>query len=251
MGIEGWPRWAITAHSWWRCCSAGVVVAVARWCGDAIRALARVLIRRWHVNDEVARCSSAPPPWWVLPDAGQRRVVPRASWLGASRVFQPQNSTTRAGVEQPNDPGKIGQPSIFRAVQWDTLGYQGRNFVATGPDAAELTRPQRCAKWSRSGCTGPAERADGHRADRAVAERTRTHPRIRPRVLAIVPTTGTIGQPGGGSGEADVQRRHTAMVALQYPTCRAGSRSPVMQKSAAEWPHADRTRSTSGGRDCP
>ena len=65
-------------------------------------------------------------------------VLLRGFLAGANRVFQPQNTTTRAGVVQPREPERSGSPASF--APWETLGYEGRNFVATGPHAAELTR---------------------------------------------------------------------------------------------------------------
>ena len=62
----------------------------------------------------------------------------RGFLAGANRVFQPQNTTTRAGIVQPRQPERSGSPTSF--APWETLGFQGRNFVATGPHADELTR---------------------------------------------------------------------------------------------------------------
>ena len=65
-------------------------------------------------------------------------VLIRGFLAGANRVFQPQNTTTRAGITQPLAPERSGSPTSF--APWDSLGFQGRNFVATGPDVDELTR---------------------------------------------------------------------------------------------------------------
>src|SRR3979411_738530 len=65
-------------------------------------------------------------------------VLIRGFLAGANRVFQPQNTTTRAGIVQPRQPERSGSPAS--SAPWETLGFQGRNFVATGPHDDELTR---------------------------------------------------------------------------------------------------------------
>ncbi len=192
-----------------------VVVAVARVVRDAIRALARVLIRRWHVNDEVALFIGTTVVVVLLLTL-VNGVLFRGFLAGASRVFQPQNSTTRAGVEQPKEPERSGSPASF--AQWDTLGYQGRNFVATGPDAAELTHlngapgrePVRVYAGLQSAPT------DSGRIALLLSELERTHAFDR-KVLAIVPTTGTGWvNPVAARALELMYNGDTAMVALQY-----------------------------------
>ena len=192
-----------------------VVVAVARVVRDAIRVLARFLIRRWHVNDEVALFIGTAVVVVLLLTL-VNGVLFRGFLAGASRVFQPQNSTTRAGVEQPNDPERSGSPASF--AHWDTLGYQGRNFVATGPDAAELTRlngapgrePVRVYAGLQSAPT------DTGRIALLLSELERTHAFDR-KVLAIVPTTGTGWvNPVAARALELMYNGDTAMVALQY-----------------------------------
>ncbi len=77
-------------------------------------------------------------------------------------------------------------------ASWDSLGYQGRNFVASGPDADELTRINgRPAKEPIRVYVG-LQTADTDEARMAVLlselERTGAFER---EVLVIVPTTGT------------------------------------------------------------
>lgn len=191
------------------------VVAVSRVVLDAIRLLARILIRRWHVNDEVALFIGTAVVV-VLILTLVNGVLFRGFLAGASRVFQPQNTTTRAGLEQPTDPERSGSPASF--ARWDTLGYQGRNFVATGPDAGELTRlngrpakePIRVYAGLQSAAT------DLGRLSILMTELERTHAFDR-KVLAIVPTTGTgwVNPIAARSLEL-MYNGDTAIVALQY-----------------------------------
>ena len=103
---------------------------------DAIKLLGAALIRRWHLHQEVALVIGTAIVVVVLITL-INGVLYRGFLAGASRVFQPQNSNTRPGISQPEYPERSGSPTSF--APWDTLGFQGRNFVASGPHAADLT----------------------------------------------------------------------------------------------------------------
>src|SRR5690606_10451281 len=104
---------------------------------DLTKLVARMLIRRWRLNGEVAQFIGTAVVV-ILVITLINGVLLRGFLAGASRVFQPQNTTTRAGVVQPLEPQRSGSPASF--ASWESLGYQGRNFVAAGADAAELSR---------------------------------------------------------------------------------------------------------------
>ncbi len=167
----------------------GICVAAARVLIDLIKTMARFFIRRWHLHDEVALFIGTAIVV-VLAITLINGVAIRGFLAGANRVFQPQNTTTRAGTTQPLDPERSGSPASF--APWDTLGFQGRNFVATGPDADELTRlngapakePIRIYAGLQSADT------DEERMDVLVRELDRTGAFDR-KVLVIIPTTGT------------------------------------------------------------
>ena len=94
------------------------------------------MIRRWRVNDEVALFIGTAMVV-VLLITLINGVLFRGFLAGASRVFQPQNLDTRT-ASYNRSAERSGSPRSF--APWDTLGFQGRNFVSTGPDAAELSR---------------------------------------------------------------------------------------------------------------
>ena len=156
---------------------------------DAVKLLARLLIRRWHLHHEVAFFIGTAVVV-VLIITLVNGVLYRGFLLGASSVFQPQNSTTRAGVSQPLQPERSGSPTSF--APWDTLGYQGRDFVAGGPDAAELTRVNGTPAMEPIRVYAGLQTADTDEGRLAVLlselERTGAFDR---KVLVIVPTTGT------------------------------------------------------------
>ena len=193
----------------------GVLVGVARLILDTAKTIARYFIRRWHVHDEIALFigSAIVVALIILLING---VLVRAFIGGASAIFQPQNYSTRNGIEQPTQPERSGSPDSL--ASWDSLGYQGRIFVATGPHAAELTalngRPAKEPIRIYAGLA-TAEN-DEARTDIILKELTRTGGLSR-KVLVVVPTTGTgwVDPIAARSIEA-MYNGDTAMVALQY-----------------------------------
>ncbi|MBO0680147.1 alpha/beta hydrolase [Mycolicibacterium sp. S2-37] len=193
----------------------GTCVAVARVVLDAIKTLARWQIRRWRLNDEVALLIGTAVVV-VLIVTLVNGVLLQGFLAGASRVFQPQNSTTRNGISQPVEPEKSGSPESF--APWDTLGFQGRNFVASGPDVAKLERinrrPAREPVRAYAGLqTAPT---DDQRIAVLLSELERTGAFDR-AVLAIVPTTGTGWvNPVAARALELMYNGDTAIVAMQY-----------------------------------
>lgn len=193
----------------------GVCVGVSRVLLDVIKTMARFLIRRWRLSDELALFIGTAVVV-VLVITLVNGVLFRGFLAGANRVFQPQNTTTAEGVVQPVSPERSGSPESFAA--WDTLGYQGRSFVGTGPDAEELTRINgRPAKEPVRVYVG-LQTADTDEARKAVLlselERTGAFDR---EVLVIAPSTGTgwINPIAARSLEM-IYNGDTAIVASQY-----------------------------------
>jgi uncharacterized membrane protein len=193
----------------------GVIVGVARVMLDAAKVLARYLIRRWHLHDETALFigSAIVVALIVLLVNG---VLVRGFVSGASAVFQPDNLETPAGIEQPTLPQRSGSTDSF--AQWESLGYQGRVFVSTGPHAKDLTELNgRPAKEPIRIYAGLATaHNDEERTDIILKELTRTGAFSR-KVLVVVPTTGTgwVDPIAARSIEA-MYNGDTAIVGLQY-----------------------------------
>jgi len=189
MGIEG-PATSSYLRTLVLAAVVGAVcVAVTRVVLDLIRTMARYLIRRWRLSDEIALFVGTAVVV-VLVITLVNGVLVRGFLAGANWVFQPQNLTTADGVVQPDRPEKSGSPESFAA--WDTLGYQGRSFVAGGLDAGELTRINGRAAREPIRVYVGLQTADTDEARMAVLlselERTRAFDR---EVLVIAPTTGT------------------------------------------------------------
>lgn len=215
MGIEG-PATATYLRTVGIAALTGaVLVAVARLIKDVILAIARLMIRRWDVTDEVAMFAGTAIVV-ILIITLVNGVLLRGLLAGASGVFQPKDATTRPGVEQPLQSERSGSPVSFAG--WETLGFQGRNFVGTGPNAAELAElnglpakePIRIYAGLQSGA-GIDERVALLLSE---LQRTRAFDR---KLLVIVPTTGTGWvDPVAARAIESMYNGDTALVAMQY-----------------------------------
>ncbi len=193
----------------------GLLIGGARLIKDAIKVVARWMIRRWHLSDEVAMFAGTAIVV-ILIITLVNGVLLRGLLATASATFQPQNAKTRPGVEQPQDPERSGSPASF--ARWDSLGLQGRTFVGTGPTAAELTalngkpakEPIRIYAGLQSGAT-TEERVAVLLSE---LQRTRAFERS---LLVIVPTTGTGWvDPIAARSIESMYNGDTALVAMQY-----------------------------------
>jgi uncharacterized membrane protein len=192
-----------------------LLVSVFRVLIDAIRLLARMLIRRWHLHDEVALFIGTAIVVALLITLFNGVLV-RGFFAGANALSQPRDAATPADVSQPLLPEKSGSPASL--VPWDTLGFQGRNFVATGPHTRELTRINgRPAKEPIRVYAG-LHTADDDQGRMAVLvgelERTRAFTRT---LLVIAPTTGTGWiDPVAARSLEMMYNGDTAIVGVQY-----------------------------------
>jgi uncharacterized membrane protein len=192
-----------------------LLVSAFRVVIDAIKLLARMLIRRWHIHDEVALFIGTTIVVALLITLFNGVLV-RGFFAGANALSQPRDAATRADVSQPLLPERSGSPPSL--APWDTLGFQGRNFVATGPHAAELTRLNgRPAKEPIRVYAG-LDTANDDQGRMAVLigelERTRAFTR---KLLVIVPTTGTGWvDPVAARSLEMMYNGDTAIVGLQY-----------------------------------
>lgn len=181
-------------------------ISVARILRDLVRLLARFLIRRLRLSQEVSLLIGTAIVA-VLAIMLFNGVLVRGFFAAANASFGPHNDTTRAGVQQPLQPERSGSPASLSS--WDSLGYEGRNFVSGGLHADVLAKVNgRPAKEPIRVYAG-LETADTaeERADILVRELERTKAFDR-KVLVIVPTTGTGWVTPAAAHRVDVQRRH-------------------------------------------
>ena len=193
----------------------GGIVGTSRVILDAIKALARYFIRRWRVSDEVAMFigTAIVVILIVLLTNG---VLIRGFLAASSAIWQPKNASIRPGIQQPTEPERSG--SSYSFAPWETLGFQGRVFVATGPHADELTALNgRTAKEPIRIYAGlqTADTAEG-RLSIILSELERTGSLDR-KLLVIVPTTGTGWvDPIAARSIESMYNGDTALVSLQY-----------------------------------
>jgi uncharacterized membrane protein len=107
-----------------------------------------------------------------------------------NNIYAGTNASTKPGVVQPTSPERSGSPGSL--VSWDSLGMEGRNFVARGPSPQDLShfsgKPAPTPVRVYVGLDSAATAAD--RAALAVKELERTGAFSR-KVLVVGGTTGT------------------------------------------------------------
>ncbi|MFD6675754.1 alpha/beta hydrolase [Rhodococcus zopfii] len=192
----------------------GLLVSAWRGLRDIGRWIARQLIRR-HLPAGLARTLGVLVVvlmTFMLIDG----VLIRGSYAIVNSAFSIQDGETRAGAIQPTRPEKSGSPESL--APWDTLGFEGRNFVSRGLDAAELEAingtPAKEPIRVYVGL-GTADTAET-RADLVIDELERTGAFER-KVLVIIPTTGTGWvNPTAAQAMELVHNGDVAMVAWQY-----------------------------------
>jgi uncharacterized membrane protein len=144
---------------------------------------------RRHIPDWVAGVVSAAIIGTII--YGVFTGVVFDGFVGAmNTIYSGTNATTRDGITQPSSSLRSGSSASLAA--WDTLGMEGRNFVARGPSTQDL------ATFNGAQATYPIrvyvglDTADTaqKRAAIAVQELERTGAFSR-KVLVVAGTTGT------------------------------------------------------------
>lgn len=200
------------------------VLVLAMAIAMALHTVARGVRRLWHVLDRLIRRVLPPPLSGAIAalivaalvlgvatdvvTAGARRAV-EASFAAADELTDPD-------VARPRSPNRSG--SAASLVAWDTLGRDGRTFVAGGPSADDITaltgrpaiEPVR-VYVGRESASSPREQAD-----LVVAELRRTNADRR-AVIAVAGTTGRGWIPPSSTVPLEyVNGGDTAIAAMQY-----------------------------------
>jgi uncharacterized membrane protein len=212
-----------------------VLLGLARLVRDAARGVAR-LLSRW-TNPRAAKALGA------LAVAAAGVLVVSGTLLDglvatADAAFSLQDQETADGVERPDSGLRSGGPGS--SIEWDTLGREGRTFVAGGPTAGEIRA------FTGSGAEEPIRTYAGvatadeipTRAQRAVDDLERAGGFQRSRLL-VATTTGR-GWLDAGSMTAFeyVADGDSAIVAMQYSYVPSGLSYLI-----------DQTRARAAGRE--
>ncbi|MFZ2529641.1 MAG: alpha/beta-hydrolase family protein [Rhodococcus sp. (in: high G+C Gram-positive bacteria)] len=134
----------------------------------------------------------------------------------AERSAETADRSTADGVDRPSLPERSGSPDSDEA--WDTLGREGRSFVAGGPTAAQIESVTGTPALTPIRVYAGRESADTVEgiAERVVAELERTNAFDR-QTLAVVTTTGRGWVNGNVAGAFEyVGGGDTAIAAMQY-----------------------------------
>ncbi|WP_433799173.1 alpha/beta hydrolase [Actinomycetospora sp. CA-084318] len=190
-------------------------IAVVRLVRHADHVLVRGLRRYAHLPRRIA-AAVAVVLLAVLLAGFLNQVVLGGTLAVVDQAFSGVNDESYPGFDQPTSPLRSGSPASL--VPWETLGKEGRRFVAAGLDPAILARAgNRPAVEPIRAYVGLESAPDAQsRADLAVAELDREGAFSRP-VIAVITTTGTgwVDDPVSNSLEA-MYGGDTAMVATQY-----------------------------------
>lgn len=143
-------------------------------------------------------------------------VLVNGFFAGANLMFSSRDTATPPGVEQPQSVLRSGSPESL--VSWDSLGRQGRKFVALGPTVQQLD------DFSGGGAVEPIRVYVGlksapelqERADLLLAELKRTGAFDR-EALVVATTTGTgFLDPNGIDPLEYAFNGDTAIAGVQY-----------------------------------
>jgi uncharacterized membrane protein len=138
-----------------------------------------------------------------------------ATW--ADTNFGTFDGTTADGVEPPTSPTASGSPASL--VDWDTLGFEGRNFAAGAPSVADIESfDQDVTALEPIRVYVGLDSADSveARVDLAIAELERTGAFERAVLVAVTPTgTGWV-DPDAARTIEYLYGGDTAIVSVQY-----------------------------------
>ncbi len=143
-------------------------------------------------------------------------VVVNGFFATANALFSTRDTATNEGVVQPTSELRSGSPASLSS--WETLGRQGRNFVASGPTIDELNG------FSGGGAIVPIRVYAGLKSARTIEERAqlvldeliRTGAFDR-EVLIVATTTGTGFLDEDGVDPLEfIHNGDTAIAGVQY-----------------------------------
>jgi len=107
-----------------------------------------------------------------------------------NNAYSVRDTTTAEGVHQPTTSLRSGGPGSL--VRWDSLGYQGRNFIGKGPSAADIEKFTHQPAMEPIRVYAGLASADGAQAQAALAVNDlRRAGGFQRKNLVVVTTTGS------------------------------------------------------------
>ncbi|HEY5853303.1 MAG TPA: alpha/beta hydrolase [Aldersonia sp.] len=191
-----------------------LLLTITRVLRDLARLIARAL-RAGRVPRSLANVLAVAVVAFLLVGTAQIVLI-QAGMSLLNTEWSTRNDATREGAVQPTAWERSGSPGSL--VPWDTLGYQGRNFVSGGLTPAELSEangaPAKTPIRLYVGLESATDPED--RMQLLLAELDRTGAWDR-RAIVVVPTTGTGWvNPTAVRAVETMFNGDTAIVATQY-----------------------------------
>jgi len=107
-----------------------------------------------------------------------------------NKAYSARDTTTAEGVLQPTTSLRSGGPGSL--VRWDSLGYQGRNFIGKGPSVADIGQFSHQAAMEPIRIYAGLASANGPQAQAALAVNDLQHAGgFQRKNLVVVTTTGS------------------------------------------------------------
>jgi len=135
MGVTGYNIPLVVASPFIAAVTFGLLLLIGRGLHGLYRWLAK-LLNRW-IGRRAAKAVG-----WVLVVCLTYVVVSGLLLQGfvslMNKAYSVRDTTTAEGVQQPTTSLRSGgQDSL---VRWDSLGYQGRNFIGKGPSVSDIEK---------------------------------------------------------------------------------------------------------------
>jgi len=134
-GVTDYNVWLVVASP----VVAALVFCLILLTGRGVRGLYRWLAQ--PLNRWIGRGAAQAVGWALVAGLAYLTVTGLLlqGFLGVmNEAFSVRDTTTAAGVHQPSTSLRSGGPGSV--IPWDTLGYQGRNFIGKGPSAADIQK---------------------------------------------------------------------------------------------------------------
>jgi uncharacterized membrane protein len=170
---------------------AALVFCLILLIGRGIRGLFRwlaKLLNRW-IGRRAARTTG-----WILV-AGLTYVVISGVLLNGffslmNKAYSVRDTTTAEGVSQPTTSLRSGGPGS--PIPWDTLGYQGRNFIGKGPSVSDIEKfTGQPAMEPIRAYAGLASALDAEAQAALAVKDLQREGAFKRKYLAVVTTTGS------------------------------------------------------------
>jgi uncharacterized membrane protein len=190
-----------------------ILIVIGRGVRGIYRWIAKLLMR-W-VGPRGARATA-----WIAAAALTYLVISGVLLNGlvtaVNDAFSVQNGITPEGIHQPTTDLRSGGPGSL--VSWDSLGREGRKFVATGPSAAQIHSFTRTPAMEPIRAYAGLESADTteDRAALAVADLQRAGGFDRKNLMVVTTTGSGWVDPASVDTFEYLSGGDSAIVAIQY-----------------------------------